>query len=78
MFESGDLSKLEDYVKQVVNKVKEVGDMGKSWISFIVGGSIGFGVLSQFFGLLFEGVIQKVKDNIGVLFEVYKKYLDEG
>ncbi|KAK4649871.1 hypothetical protein QC762_704360 [Podospora pseudocomata] len=78
MSESGDSSKLEDYVKQAVNKAKESGDTGKSWTSSIVGGSTGFGVLSQFLGSSSEGVTQKVKDNIGVLSEVYKKHSDEG
>ncbi|KAK0665458.1 hypothetical protein QBC41DRAFT_232708 [Cercophora samala] len=78
MTESGESSKLEDYVKQAISKAKESGEKGKSWTSSIVGGSTGFGVLSQFLGSSSEGVTQKVKDNIGVLSEVYKKHSEEG
>ncbi|KAK4188638.1 hypothetical protein QBC35DRAFT_495987 [Podospora australis] len=76
--EGGDSKKLEEYIKQTVEKAKESGGKGKSWTGSLLGSSAGFGALGQFLGSSEKGAAQKVKDNIGVLSEVLKKHSDEG
>lgn len=76
--EGGDSKKLEEYVKQTIEKAKETSNNGKSWPSSLLGGSAGFGALGQFLGSSEKGAAQKVKDNINVLSEVFKKHSDEG
>jgi len=78
MSEGGDSSKLEDYVKQAVEKAKESGSKSKSWSGTLMGGGGSFAALSQFLGSSGSEATQKVKDNIGVLSEVVKKHSDEG
>ena len=70
--EGGDAGKLEEYVKQAVDKAKQAGKR----TSRAVGGS-GFASLGQFVGAS-DDVGRTVKDNIQLLTEVVDKHSDEG
>jgi hypothetical protein len=63
--EGGDMGKLEDYVKQTVDKAKDKGSKA---------GSSGFAVLSQFLG----DDAGKLQEKMGVLSEVVSKHSSEG
>lgn len=76
--EGGDSNKLEEYVKQAVEKAKESGGKSKGWTSTIMGGGGSFAALGQFLGTSSNEATQKVKDHISVLSEVVKKHSDEG
>jgi hypothetical protein len=69
--EGGDMGKLEDYVKQTVDKAKDKG-------SKATGGGAGFGALSQLLGSVSDDAGRKLQDNIGLLSEVASKHSSEG
>lgn len=69
--EGGDMGKLEDYVKQAVDKGKAAG-------SKATGGGSTFAALSQFLGTASDDAGRKLQDNIGVLSEVVDKHSSEG
>jgi hypothetical protein len=66
--EGGDLGKLEDYVRQTVDKAKAAG-------SKAAGGG-GLGALSRLLGSA-DDAGRKLQDNVGVLTEVAKKHSSE-
>ncbi|KAG7291302.1 hypothetical protein NEMBOFW57_001315 [Staphylotrichum longicolle] len=72
--EGGDMSKLEDYVKETVEKAKAAGSKVESKAK---GGSA-FGALTQFLGSASDDAGRKLQDNIGVLSEVVSKHSEEG
>ncbi len=67
--EGGDMAKLEEYVKQVVDKAKGVGEKA-------TGGNVE--ALKQFFGEASDGAGRKVGENIVVLSEAVSKESEEG
>lgn len=69
--EGGDAGKVEEYVKQAVDKAKEKG-------SEAVSGSTGLSALGQFLGVSSDDVGRKLQDNIGLLSEVASKHSSEG
>lgn len=75
--EGGDMSKLEDYVKQAVDKAKAARSKAGSKASQATSGG-SFGALGQFLGSASDDAGRKLQDNIGVLSEVVSKHSDEG
>ncbi|KAL2127756.1 hypothetical protein VTI74DRAFT_10225 [Chaetomium olivicolor] len=69
--EGGDVKKVEDYVKQAIDKARSKG-------SKAVAGSGSFAALGQFLGASGEDAERKIQNNIGVLTEVVNKHSDEG
>jgi hypothetical protein len=69
--EGGDMGKLEDYVKQTVDKAKAKGSQA-------AGGGTGFAALGQWLGTASDDAGRKLQDNIGVLSEVASKHSSEG
>jgi hypothetical protein len=71
--EGGDLGKLEDYVRQTVDKAKAAGSKAAGSKA---GGSGGLGALSRLLGSA-DDAGRKLQDNIGVLTEVAAKHSSE-
>ncbi|KAL2194707.1 hypothetical protein P885DRAFT_42222 [Corynascus similis CBS 632.67] len=69
--EGGDAGKVEEYVKQAVDKAKEKGSQA-------AGGSTGLAALSQLLGTSSDDVGRKLQDHIGLLSEVANKHSSEG
>ncbi|KAK4246904.1 hypothetical protein C7999DRAFT_32678 [Corynascus novoguineensis] len=69
--EGGDAGKVEEYVKQAVDKAKEKGSQA-------AGGSTGLAALSQLLGTSSDDVGRKLQDHIGLLSEVASKHSSEG
>ncbi|KAK4238061.1 hypothetical protein C8A03DRAFT_15455 [Achaetomium macrosporum] len=69
--EAGDKGKLEDYVKQAVDKAKSTGAKA-------AGGSSGFGALGQVLGTSSDEAGRMIQENIGLLTEVANKHASEG
>jgi hypothetical protein len=69
--EGGDAGKVEDYVKQAVDKAKSAGTKA-------TGGNSGLGALGQFLGTASGDAGRKLQDNIGLLTEVVDKHASEG
>jgi hypothetical protein len=69
--ERGDIGKLEDYVKQTVDKAKAKG-------SEATGGGTGFAALTQLLGTVSDDAGRKLQDHIRVLSEVASKHSSEG
>jgi hypothetical protein len=76
--ESGDTGKLEDYVKQTVDKAKSSGKSMKGSAAAVAGGSGGFSALGQFLGATSGGSGGGLQQNIELLTEVMDKHADEG
>ncbi|KAL2257958.1 hypothetical protein VTK26DRAFT_8910 [Humicola hyalothermophila] len=70
--DGGDAGKLEDYVRQAVDKAKQAGGRGTK---MALGGGGSFAALGQFVG---DDAGRAVKDNIQLLAEVVDKHSDEG
>ncbi|KAK0631163.1 hypothetical protein B0T17DRAFT_530298 [Bombardia bombarda] len=73
--ESGDTSKLEEYVKKSVDKAKSVGG-GSSPSSVLSGGAGSFAALGQFFGGSSSG--NKIQEHVKVLSELVESHAKEG
>jgi len=70
--EGGDVGKVEEYVKEAVDKAKAKGEKA-------TGGSTGFAALSQFFGSSSSDEAgRKLQDNLGLLSDVVSKHSSEG
>ncbi|EAQ91744.1 hypothetical protein CHGG_03679 [Chaetomium globosum CBS 148.51] len=69
--EGGDMGKLEEYVKETVDKAKAKG-------SEATGEGTGFAALSQLLGSASDDAGRKLQDNIGLLSEVASKHASEG
>lgn len=74
--EGGDAGKLEDYVKQAVDKAKDAGSKGAS--KAVAGGSSSFAALSQFLGSSSDDASRTLSQNMQLLTEVVDKHSDEG
>ncbi|KAK0726706.1 hypothetical protein B0T26DRAFT_101162 [Lasiosphaeria miniovina] len=74
--ESGDTSKLEDYIKKAVDKAKS--STGEGAESLMGGGSASFAALGQFLGVTSHGTGEKIQQNMSLLTDVVKKHSDEG
>jgi cell division septum initiation protein DivIVA len=69
--EGGDMDKLEDYVKQTVDKAKSTGAKA-------VGGSSSFAALAKVFGTSSDEAGRMIQENVGLLTEVANKHASEG
>ncbi|GAB1319831.1 Apolipoprotein/apolipophorin [Madurella fahalii] len=74
--EVGDTGKLEDYVKQAVDKAKSAGRRGSP--ATVGGGNSSISVLGQFLGASSNDTGRKLQENIDLLAEVVDKHSAEG
>ncbi|KAL2020042.1 hypothetical protein VTK56DRAFT_8945 [Thermocarpiscus australiensis] len=76
--ESGDTGKLEDYVRQAVDKARSAGNRSSSAVASAAGGSSGFAALGQFLGTPSGDVGRKLQQNVELLKAVMEKHSAEG
>lgn len=75
--ESGDMGKLEDYVRQAVDKAKSAGSKGAEAAGG-AGGSSSLAALGQFLGSSSDETARTLRSNIDLLAEVVDKQSSEG
>lgn len=74
--ESGDVSKLESYVKDAVQKGKSTA--GKGMSSFTGGSGAGLAGFGELLGMSSQDASAKIQENIGVLSELMKNHSSDG